>query len=215
MLLTELIVNPKIELIAIILVIIITYLIYFSLVNKLVNYLEQQRMNKLGISWQNKAVTNKKYKQLKIITYVGFSSLQIFVTDTKSNLIYKARMKSNIWQNYTIYNAHNKKVGRIWRITNTYFTRLNKSRAQLFMQKFWGAIRLNYYRLPLQIFYNESNHKLEVRSTINWQEIYGQMAYKADKNLVTCNIKINDEYQDEVLLFYIAYITRFYYRGNK
>jgi len=77
------------------------------------------------------------------------------------------------------------------------------------------VIRLNYYRLPLQIYYNESNHKLEVRSTIDWQKIYGQMAYKADKNLVTCNIKLNAEYQNEVLLFYIAYITRFYYRGNK
>ena len=214
MVLTESIGNGVLEFSITVLTIIVVYKIYFYFINLLINRIESRLIKKLEININKQIRPLTKYKKVNIITYIGRTYLMLFIVDDNNNLLSKVRMKDNLFQRYTILDLDNQRIGSVNRIGSNYYNRLLETRTNLFIQKFWGKITLSFNSIPVKIKVNDDYTKIEFHSAADWKDIIGKISFKGESRTLTTKVNLTDQYQLEIILFTIAYITRFYYPGN-
>ncbi len=213
--LTSLINNNLIETIIIILLIIVSYLLYYKLVDYIINCMENKIINKLSIKTdkqQQKEVD--KLQNIKIFTYIGYTYIMLFITDDQDNLLYRVRMKGNVFQRYTILDLNKQKTGYLFKIRNNYFTKFKDTKVKVIIEKFMGKIKLAFQNEPIVISVNDDYTKIELRFAKEWREIVSKISFSGEGRVLISKIKLSKTSQFATMLFTLAYISRFYYPGN-
>lgn len=213
MVLTEKLENPYLELVVVIILVVSVYIIYFRSVKHFLTLKEDKLIDKLAIN-KNSDVDVDKVKNIKLHSKIGFSTITTFVTDKENNLIYKVRLKDNVFQNYDILDMSSKKVGYIWKMGNYMYIKLGTQKCKVLLRKFMGNITIAVDKLPIDVSYDSDLSLLEFRDAQEKKQKYAKINITLEDRLITTNIKVTKEYPMEIFLLALAIITRLYYPGN-